>query len=102
MAQQISASVGQSGVNRKDDSIKVQSLLNKVPSVQGGPSPLLAIDGLPWQKTIAAIKQFQRVQLGFKWPDGRVDPNGKTLEKLNSFDSTGPEELCEVGEIYCF
>ena len=102
MAQHISASVGQGGVNRKDDSIKVQSLLNKVPVDQGGPSPLLVVDGLPWQKTIAAIKQFQRVQLGFKWPDGRVDPNGKTLEKLNSYDSTGPEESCEVGTVYCF
>lgn len=94
MAKQISASVGKGGVNRKDDSITVQALLNRVPVDQGGPSPRLAVDGLPWQKTITAIKKFQSVQLGFKWPDGRVDPNGKTLEKLNTFDSVftqGPE-----------
>ena len=86
MARTISASVGSGGVNRKADSTTVQELLNEVPAGQGGPSPQLAVDGLPWTKTIAAIRNFQKVQLGHKWPDGRVDPNGKTLAKLNEFD----------------
>lgn len=86
MARSISASVGSGGTNRKDDSITVQELLNKVPPEKGGPSPPLVVDGLPWQKTQAAIRNFQRVQLGHKWPDGRVDPGGKTITKLNEFD----------------
>ncbi len=90
MARLISASVGAGGVNRKDDARTVQDLLNGVPSAQGGPLTHLAVDGLPWAKTIAAIKRFQQVQLGHKWPDGRVDPGGETLRRLNDFDA-GPK-----------
>lgn len=86
MARTISASVGKGAVNHKDDSVTVQELLNGVPPEQGGPAPPLKVDGLPWQKTIAAIQHFQKVALGHKWPDGRVDPGGKTLAKLNEFD----------------
>jgi hypothetical protein len=86
MARTIAASVGKGAVNHKDDSMTVQELLNGVPPEQGGPVPPLKVDGLPWQKTIAAIQNFQKVALGHKWPDGRVDPGGKTLAKLNEFD----------------
>ena len=86
MARSILSSVGAGGVNRKDDSITIQELLNKVPQSEGGPIPALNVDGLPWQKTIAAIKNFQRKQLRVSMPDGRVDPNGPTLAKLNQFD----------------
>lgn len=88
MARTISASVGQGGINKKDDSITVQQLLNQVPPEDGGPDPLLAVDGLPWQKTIAAIKNFQKIKVGFKFPDGRVDANGPTLAELNKFDNS--------------
>jgi hypothetical protein len=90
MAKTISASVGQMGTNRRPDAITVQELLNKVAPEAGGPVPKLAVDGLPWTKTIAAIRKFQKEQCGFAWPDGRVDPGGKTLAKLNEFDSSGP------------
>ena len=93
MARSISASVGLGGTNRKDDSMSVQELLNKVPPDQGGPVPLLDVDGLPWQKTIAAIKNFQRIKVGFKNPDGRVDPNGPTLAALNTLDEEIVERL---------
>lgn len=101
MAQQISASVGNGGVNHKSDSETVQRLLNNVPPHQGGPNPKLVVDGLPWQKTQAAIRQFQRVQCGFQWPDGRVDPGQKTLAKLNEFAPL-PTECVGVGPVYCF
>ena len=100
LAKQISASVGEGGVNRKPDAITVQQLLNKVPVNEGGPQPALVVDGLPWKKTIAAIKQFQKVQLGFKWPDGRVDPSGQTLDKLNGYDRVDPNAVCGVGKVY--
>jgi peptidoglycan hydrolase-like protein with peptidoglycan-binding domain len=86
MARSISGSVGLGGVNRKTDSMTVQELLNNVAPEEGGPIPALKVDGLPWQKTIAAIKTFQREQCGFTTPDGRVDPNGRTLARLNEFD----------------
>jgi hypothetical protein len=101
MARAISASVGSGGVNRKADSMTVQELLNEVPAAQGGPSPQLVVDGLPWTKTIAAIRNFQKVQLDFKWPDGRVDPNGKTLAKLNEFDQPKPTaERVAMGPVW--
>jgi hypothetical protein len=100
MARTISASVGKDGVNRKDDSITVQELLNKVPPDQGGPAPPLKVDGLPWQKTIAAIKNFQHVALGHKWPDGRVDAGGKTLAKLNEYDQPVVAEELPPGPMW--
>jgi hypothetical protein len=100
MARSITASVGLGGVNRKDDSMTVQELLNKVPPDQGGPVPLLAVDGLPWQKTIAAIKNFQRVQVGFNQPDGRVDPGGPTLAALNTFDEPETVEQLPPGKAW--
>jgi peptidoglycan hydrolase-like protein with peptidoglycan-binding domain len=100
MARSISASVGANGTNRKDDSMTVQDLLNQVPVDQGGPDPLLAVDGLPWQKTIAAIKQFQKVQVNLKFPDGRVDPNGPTLAALNKFDEPKVVEEAPMGQVF--
>jgi hypothetical protein len=89
MARAISGSVGQDGKNRKPDVVTVQELLNKVPVPAGGPQVPLKVDGLAWSKTIAAVKRFQSVKLGHKWPDGRVDPGGKTLSKLNEHDGPG-------------
>jgi len=91
MAQDISAAVGAGGANRKQDVVTVQQLLNRVPVVHGGPEPKLKVDGLAWSKTNAAIRQFQKVYLGHKWPDGRVDPNGKTLAALNDFNRPEPK-----------
>lgn len=82
----ISASVGQNATNKLPDAVTVQQLLNKVPVDQGGPEKPLKVDGLAWGKTIAAIKRFQHVHMGHKWPDGRVDPGGKTLASLNAYD----------------
>jgi peptidoglycan hydrolase-like protein with peptidoglycan-binding domain len=100
MARSISASVGANGRNRKDDSMTVQDLLNQVPVDEGGPDPLLDVDGLPWQKTIAAIKQFQKVQVGLKFPDGRVDPNGPTLAALNKFDAPKVVEHLPMSRVF--
>jgi hypothetical protein len=86
----ISASVGQGGTNTKPDATTVQELLNQVPVDEGGPQIPLKVDGLAWGKTIAAIKRFQSVNLGHKWPDGRVDPGGKTLARLNDYDTPAP------------
>jgi|HubBroStandDraft_3_1064219.scaffolds.fasta_scaffold09558_2 peptidoglycan hydrolase-like protein with peptidoglycan-binding domain len=82
----INGSVGLGGKNGKDDSKKIQLALNNVLEVFGGPVVPLKVDGLPWEKTIQAIRKFQMKQLGFS--DGRVDPNGPTLAKLNELVDT--------------
>ena len=86
----ISASVGQNGRNLKADVTTVQELLNKVPLNEGGPQVPLKVDGLAWTKTIAAIKRFQSINMGHKWPDGRVDAGGKSWTRLNGYDTASP------------
>ncbi len=71
----ISASVGEGGVNKEADVRAIQQLLTKA-----GHDPK-GIDGRYGKNTRDAILSFQR---GFMTnPDGRVDPNGGTLRRLN-------------------
>ncbi len=81
MAFTLSASVGQAGANHPYDVITIQSMLNRIPLEQGGPNPRLSEDGLVGPRTIDAIRRFQQHH-GLA-VDGRIDPNGRTLAKLN-------------------
>jgi Putative peptidoglycan binding domain len=91
MAKDITASVGRlGGVNRPDDVVTVQNLLNQVPVTSGGPKTLLDPDGKCGPKTIAAIQNFQLHHFGWEGADGRVDPNGPTHILLNAFDTPVP------------
>lgn len=88
MAKTISASVGRmGGVNRPDDVTTVQELLNQVPTNSGGAAPPLRPDGLCGNKTIRAIQEFQLHHFGWSGADGKVNPDGETLRKLNEFDT---------------
>jgi len=86
-ARSITRSVGQFGVNLKDDVLKIQKLLNLIAPQDGGPLPAtpeglgLKEDGICGPKTIGAIKTFQLRQ--GTGSDGRVDPNGGTLKRMN-------------------
>jgi peptidoglycan hydrolase-like protein with peptidoglycan-binding domain len=86
MPKTISASVGLRGHNLEDDVVTIQTLLNKVPPSQGGPDPVLAVDGICGPKTRGAIQRFQLDHFGWSGADGRVDPGQQTLAKLNEFD----------------
>ena len=88
----ITASVGQGAANRDPDVRRVQSLLNRVPPPQGGPTIPLKVDGLCYGKTLAAIERFQRTACGFKWPDKRIDPNGRTWKELAKYDEPQPDK----------
>jgi hypothetical protein len=93
MAQTIRKPVGKNcgpGGNQPADTKTIQTLLNKVPAAAGGPSPLLAVDGICGPKTIAAINQFQIKQFGWKVADSTVEPGRQTLARLNAFDSPLP------------
>ena len=75
----IAASVGHNGENRPDDVRSIQKLLNEhsLPPLRP-----LDVDGHAGEKTIETIRHFQSSKLGLKKPDGRVDPNGRTMRAL--------------------
>lgn len=77
----IEKSVGEGGFNRKGDVVNIHHLLNLISVADGGPMPPLAEDGFIGPKTIGAIRAFQ--QFHHTGSDGRVDPNGPTLKKMN-------------------
>jgi hypothetical protein len=76
----ITKPVGGSVPNTNADEVKlVQRLLNK-----HRPAPLnqIAEDGREGPETRSSIAEFQRRVLRMDKPDGRVDPNGKTIQAL--------------------
>ena len=73
----IKRSVGVGGDNGKADTKKIQKLLNAI-----FPATPLAVDGDCGTKTKRRIKRFQNHFMAT--PDGRVDPGGRTLKKLNA------------------
>lgn len=78
----IEKAVGDGGANVKADVIVVQSLLNDVIDLLG--LTPLGTDGLCGKGTITAIKAFQFRFTGLVTPDGRIDPGGRTFQKLVS------------------
>jgi len=94
MAIQIGGSVGLGGKNFRADVQAVQELLNRVKVGQGGPPAPVAVDGLVGPETVGAITRFQKQNFG--WGDGRVDPNGQTLARLNAC-ADGPVGAVPVG-----
>ncbi|CDH43675.1 peptidoglycan-binding domain-containing protein [Candidatus Contendibacter odensensis] len=83
----INASVGKGGVNNSLDVKTVQTLLNR------HIRPQIQVDGKAGPRTIDAIMEFQRRVVRLSQPDGRVDPNGQTLAKLNQGSSIAPTVL---------
>jgi ABC-type multidrug transport system fused ATPase/permease subunit len=73
-------SVGQGGLNRRDDALAIQGLLGDLLIAQGS-SPL-KIDGIVGPRTNKAILDYQRTTSGLPH-DGRIDPNGPTLKQLD-------------------
>ncbi|WP_299597999.1 peptidoglycan-binding domain-containing protein [uncultured Microbulbifer sp.] len=86
--------VGVSGTNDVRDVRLVQMYLN---SFAGSFAPLALLDedGLIGTKTIAAIKHFQRNAVGMRYPDGRVDPEGKTFRYLTMYFSEVEQNAVE-------
>ncbi len=74
MQAHLTASVGAAGANRKPDVESVQRLLVAHRLYAG------RVDGLCGPLTVDSILRFQRAFMGK--PDGRIDPNGRTLRRL--------------------
>ncbi|MDA7415216.1 peptidoglycan-binding domain-containing protein [Xenophilus arseniciresistens] len=83
-ARNILASVGLGGANLTNDVVTIQSMLNNVPTGNGGPQPRLEPDGKCGPLTVGAIRKFQLAQ--FNSADGRVDVGQRTIERLQGFD----------------
>jgi peptidoglycan hydrolase-like protein with peptidoglycan-binding domain len=83
----ISSPVGENARNLPEDARTVQRLLNGTPSADGGPGKPLVVDGIAGPKTNAAIRQFQSRHFGRA--DGRIDPEGPTLQKLRALNLGG-------------
>ncbi|HEY3441397.1 MAG TPA: peptidoglycan-binding domain-containing protein [Paludibaculum sp.] len=69
--------------NLPDDVKAVQEILNRISIANGGPPVPLKVDGIFGPKTNSAIERFQAKQFGPTIADGRVDPTGQTLVRLN-------------------
>lgn len=78
--------VGLGQANNPDEVRTIQQALNRFGPSQGGPDPKLVPDGIVGPKTNASIVQFQKRQLGFA--DGKVDPNQKTINRINQLVAT--------------
>ena len=76
--------------NSPDDADIVTDLLLRVAAGDGGPDkPIFSapFPGVSSPSLVSAIERFQRRQLGFA--DGRVDPGGATLARLNRLTDNG-------------
>ena len=78
MPVEIKHSAGKGCVSKKNDVIKIQRALNII-----FPSLLLDTDGLCGSKIIRRIERFQK-RFFMNNSDGRIDPEGRTLKRLNS------------------
>ena len=79
----ITRSVGAGGANNPADITEIQQLLNKVPAAKGGAAPPFVVFGTCNSATLAAILKFQKMQVP-AFADGRVDPGGPTVTKMNA------------------
>jgi len=86
----ITQSVGDKGKNVKSDVLNIQTALNKIqPALTPVP---LKIDGIYGKKTGDAIIVFQKKHLHMVNPDGRIDPLGRTIQKLKQMQGASSSQ----------
>ena len=74
-------SVGWGARNSPNEVKMIQSMLNSLPAMDGGPTGQLSVDGLVGPLTVGSITTFQRAAR-LRVADGRVDPVGPTIRAL--------------------
>jgi hypothetical protein len=94
----IADAVGPGCANRRDDVLVVQSLLNVAYARIRVPPRTIPVDGIVDADTHAALLHFQRSQLG--GGDGRVEPDGRTLIRLNAV-AAGPPRSAGTARAAC-
>lgn len=91
---EIDGSVGEGGDNQAADVRAVRQLLSRQDL---SPLSVLRVDDRCDSVTIEAIRHFQVRFLRIQSPDGRVDPGGRTLRRLNvPANGRGPGENPET------
>ncbi|WP_406610186.1 hypothetical protein [Agarivorans sp. JK6] len=80
---QLKQSVGKQGKNLNSDVLTVQKGLNTVPFKS--PFTKLDEDGRIGKNTIRVIERFQHDFVKMANPDGRIDPNGRTVKVINAY-----------------
>jgi hypothetical protein len=93
----IADAVGPGCSNRRDDVLVVQSLLNVAYARVRIPPRTIPVSGVVGPETQAAILQFQRAQLGDA--DGRIEPGGVTLTRLNAVAAGPPRSMGSAREL---
>ena len=94
----IGKKVGRGGANVANDVMLVQVLFNVNLSRMSG-AKAITMDGKSGSNTIAAIEKFQKEVVGSNSPDGRVDPNGATINALIQGAKSGaPANMTAVFE----
>src|SRR5690606_1820300 len=88
----IKKSVGAKGENQRVDAKVIQAALNLSQSATFKLEKNLTVDGSVGKKTIEAIELFQSNVECLAKPDGRIDPNGRTLQELKSRVTKGLTE----------
>jgi peptidoglycan hydrolase-like protein with peptidoglycan-binding domain len=77
----ITATVGEGGVNTKDDVSTVQLLLNRSWTQHDVPSNQIEVDGLWGPQTKSALTEFQKRYC--KTVSRKFGPGDETIQKLN-------------------
>ena len=90
-------SVGRKGVNTKADVLLIQEALNRSITI---PRRLLQVDGIAGLLTINAIERFQKDAAGFSKPDGLIEVNGKTWQKLSRYLTESPTHKIQDLQIF--
>ncbi len=91
----ISASVGRGGINQASDVTLIQQLLNNFP-VPGEATPL-KVDGVAGENTYKRIEAFQGKVMTMARPDGRIDPDGKTFQRLAGLQPANTWSISDKG-----
>ncbi len=86
--------MGKNAANEKRDVKLVQIYLNLFKNLEKIPI-ILTEDGLIGTQTIGAIEEFQFKSVGMTYPDGRVDPNGKTFRYLTMYLDSSEQDIIE-------
>ena len=97
MAIVIGNSVGAGGVNQAQDVRNVQILLNCSHLLLAMPATKVIVDGLNGPQTEAAIRAFQ-TNILHGTVDGRVNPGGATINKLNAVAPTLELKILQAGD----
>ncbi|WP_070962636.1 N-acetylmuramidase family protein [Vibrio sonorensis] len=98
----IKEKVGNNGINLPADVLNIQKKINiafeKLSIEKIVEDGEITTTRLVKSPTIESIKLFQKKVVGFRNPDGLIEPNGKTMHKLELFTSDKEKDIYDKKE----